>query len=138
MRYPATLTPAPEGGFVVTFRDVPEAITQGETTEEAIAMAADALLTAMDFYVEDRRPVPLPSQPVEGDQIITLPASAWVKVLLLNATIEQKISNAELGRRLGMTPSTVQRLFDLKHTTKLDALAAALSTIGKNLAITIE
>jgi len=138
MRYPATLTPAPEGGFVVTFRDVPEAITQGETTEEAIAMAADALLTAMDFYVEDRRPVPLPSQPAEGDQIITLPASAWVKVLLLNATIEQKISNAELGRRLGMTPSTVQRLFDLKHTTKLDALAAALSTIGKNLAITIE
>jgi len=105
---------------------------------KAIAMAADALITAMDFYVEDRRPVPMPSQPEVGDQVITLPASAWVKVLLLNAAIEQKISNAELGRRLGMTPSTVQRLFDLQHTTKLDALAAALNAIGKKLTITIE
>jgi len=138
MRYPATFIPAPEGGFVVTFRDMPEAITQGETMNKAIAMAADALITAMDFYVEDRRPVPMPSQPEVGDQVITLPASAWVKVLLLNAAIEQKISNAELGRRLGMTPSTVQRLFDLQHTTKLDALAAALNAIGKKLTITIE
>jgi antitoxin HicB len=28
--YPATLIPDPDGGFTVTFRDVPEAITEGE------------------------------------------------------------------------------------------------------------
>lgn len=138
MYYPAQLSPAPEGGFVVTFRDIPEAITQGETIEEATSQAADALLTAMDFYVEDRRTVPMPSQPTEAEHVIALPASAWVKVLLLNATIEQRISNAELGRRIGMTPSTAQRLFELHHTTKLDTLAAALSAVGKRITISIE
>ena len=36
MRYPARFDLAPEGGFVVTFRDIPEAITQGDTEAEAM------------------------------------------------------------------------------------------------------
>jgi antitoxin HicB len=36
LRYPARLKPAKEGGFVVTFRDIPEAITQGESVEDAM------------------------------------------------------------------------------------------------------
>jgi hypothetical protein len=38
--YPATLTPAEEGGYVVTFRDIPEAITQGDSLEDSLAQAA--------------------------------------------------------------------------------------------------
>ena len=34
-----------DGGFVVTFRDIPEAITQGKTVEDALVMAKDALET---------------------------------------------------------------------------------------------
>ena len=41
--FPATLTPDPDGGFTVTFRDVPEAITEGDTREEALLRAEDAL-----------------------------------------------------------------------------------------------
>lgn len=137
MNYPATLTPA-EGGFVVTFRDIPECITQGDTEAEALNMAADALLSAMDFYIEDRRSVPMPSAAKDGEHQVNLPASAWVKILLLNAVLDAGISNAELGRRLGMTPSTAQRLFDLHHTTKLDAMAAALAALGKSLSISVE
>ena len=37
--YPATLTPDPDGGFTVTFRDVPEAITEGDTRDEALRRA---------------------------------------------------------------------------------------------------
>ncbi|PBR91615.1 hypothetical protein COD47_23365 [Escherichia coli] len=50
MRYPVTLTPAPEGGYMVSFVDIPEALTQGETVAEAMEAAKDALLTAFDFY----------------------------------------------------------------------------------------
>ena len=53
MRYPVTLTPAPEGGYMVSFVDIPEALTQGETVAEAMEAAKDALLTAFDFYFED-------------------------------------------------------------------------------------
>lgn len=84
MKYPATLTPdSEEGGFVVTFRDIPEAITQGDTEAEALEMAADVLRSAMDFYFEDKRQVPLPSKAKKGEYLIDLPLSAWKKVLLL-------------------------------------------------------
>ena len=60
--YPVTLKRDQDGGFVATFKDIPEAITQGETEAKALAAARDALETALDFYFEDNRAVPLPSK----------------------------------------------------------------------------
>jgi antitoxin HicB len=49
MKFPVTLTSdETDGGFVVTFPDIPEAITQGETREEALAMAQEALEAALE------------------------------------------------------------------------------------------
>lgn len=59
-------------GFVVTFRDVPEANTQGDTFIEAVEMAQDALQTAMEFYDEDNKPRPKPSEPQHGDVMIDI------------------------------------------------------------------
>lgn len=59
-------------GFVVTFRDVPEAITQGDTFIEAVEMAQDALQTAMEFYDEDNKPRPKPSAAIHGDVMIDI------------------------------------------------------------------
>lgn len=59
-------------GFVVTFRDVPEANTQGDTFLEAVEMAQDALRTAMEFYDEDGKPRPEPSEPQDCDVMIGL------------------------------------------------------------------
>ena len=56
-RYPAKFDPD-DGGFVVSFRDIPEALTQGDTIEEAREAARDALLTAMDFGVQGFVPKP--------------------------------------------------------------------------------
>lgn len=59
-------------GLVVTFHDVPEANTQGDTFLEAIEMAQDALRTAMEFYDEDGKTYPTPSEPQHGDVMIAL------------------------------------------------------------------
>ena len=59
-------------GFVVTFRDVPEANTQGDTFIEAVEMAQDALQTAMEFYDEDNKPRPKPSAATHGDVMIDI------------------------------------------------------------------
>ena len=73
MKFPATLTPDEvAGGFVVTFRDVPEAITQGETIEEALKMAKEALETALEFYTDNGQIVPTPSAFKPGDFCIEL------------------------------------------------------------------
>lgn len=50
-----------ENGYLVTFRDVPEALTQGDTYEEAVEMAQDALKTALEFYIEKGLSHPRPT-----------------------------------------------------------------------------
>ncbi|MEO2218383.1 MULTISPECIES: type II toxin-antitoxin system HicB family antitoxin [Chromobacterium] len=137
MRYPARFEPAPEGGFVVTFRDIPEAITQGDTFAEAEGMATDALLTAMDFYFEDRRAVPLPSSPEANEVQIDLPPSISAKVLLLNEMISQQVTNSELARRIGITKQEMNRITDLAHATKIDTIAKALHSLGRSLDISL-
>lgn len=137
MRYPAKFTPAKEGGFVVTFRDIPEAITQGDSREEATAMAEDVLVSAMDFYFEDHRAVPSPSLPKRGERLIELPPSVAAKVLLLNELVLSGLSNIELARRMGTRPQEVQRIVDLNHATKIDTIAAALAALGKRLDVRV-
>ena len=56
LAYPVELTP--DGKFLmVTFPDIPEANSQGDSVEDALKMAADALETALDFYLDAGRPV---------------------------------------------------------------------------------
>lgn len=122
MRYPVTLTPAPEGGYMVSFVDIPEALTQGETVAEAMEAAKDALLTAFDFYFEDNELIPLPSPLNSHDHFIEVPLSVASKVLLLNAFLQSEITQQELARRIGKPKQEITRLFNLHHATKIDAV----------------
>ena len=137
MYYPAKFTPAEEGGYVVTFRDIPEAITQGDDMTEAMHMAEDVLASSMDFYFEDQRPAPLPSAPKEGERPVALPLSVYSKVLLLNEMLAQNISKSELARRLETTPQEVQRITGLNHATKIDTVVRALAQLGRRLEVRI-
>jgi len=120
-----------ETGWCVSFPDIPEALTGGETRDEALAMAQDALVTAFDFYFEDKREIPLPSY--EGEVFVEVPASVTAKVLLLNAMIQTGISNAELARLIGTRPQEMQRIVSLEHSTKIDTIQKALAALGKRL-----
>lgn len=120
-------------GYLVTFPDIPEAMTGAKERAEAIELAADALTTAMEFYFEDRRPVPTPSALKRGQVAIDLPPSVAVKVLLLNEMILQDKRPAELARLMHARPQEVTRLIDLHHPTKIDTVAAALLAMGKRL-----
>jgi antitoxin HicB len=138
LAYPVILTADKEaGGFVVTFPDIPEAITQGETVDEALAMAAEALETAMDFYFDGKRAVPMPSPAKRRQQVVALPLSVSAKVLLLNEMIRQQVRPSELARRLHTTPQEVNRLTNLHHTTKIDGIAGAMKVLGKTLEIRV-
>jgi antitoxin HicB len=132
--YPVRLTK--DGKFTLaTFPDIPEAITQGKDEDEALKMAAEALETAMDFYLDERRPIPLPSKPKRGQKVVDLPISVSAKVLLMNEMISQKVRPAELARRLNTTPQEVNRLTDIRHASKIDGIAGAMKVLGKTLEI---
>jgi antitoxin HicB len=71
MRYPVVLTPD-TGGYVVTFPDVPEAMTQGDSYDEAMEMAKDVLESSVEIYIEKGQPFPMPSDINDGQPYIEI------------------------------------------------------------------
>ncbi|MBK1722876.1 type II toxin-antitoxin system HicB family antitoxin [Thiocystis violacea] len=134
--YPVILEAQPEGGFVVTFADVPEAITQGEDEDEALLYAVDALETALSFYVETRRPLPVPSL-AAGRPTVRPSALECAKLGVYQAMTEQGIRKAELARRLGWHLPQVDRLFDLKHASRFDQIEAAARVLGRTIEVRV-
>ncbi|MHB1300351.1 MAG: type II toxin-antitoxin system HicB family antitoxin [Burkholderiales bacterium] len=133
--YPVTLTPD-EGTILVTFPDVPEAITFGADEDEALLQAVDALETALSFYVDGRKPLPTPS-PAEGRPVVRPSALECAKLGIYQAMTEQGIKKSELARRLGWHMPQVDRLFDLRHASKLDQIEAAARVLGRHVEVRI-
>ena len=138
MEYPAKFTPdRTAGGFVVTFPDVPEAITQGDTIEEAMAMASEALEPALTFYTEKWTDLPVPGSLKRGMRMVRVPALSEAKFKLYSALRAAGVRKIELARRLKCSPSQIDRLLAISHHSKLDQMEAAFAAIGKRLAIEI-
>ncbi|RYC10157.1 type II toxin-antitoxin system HicB family antitoxin [Ciceribacter ferrooxidans] len=123
------------GGFVATFDDVPEAITEGEDMADAREMAADALGVALLTYLEMKRP--LPEAKASGEMISPDPEVA-AKIAVIETFIEAGLTRTELARRLGRDEKEVRRILDPDTPTKLPMLAAALAAMGKRLVIGLE
>lgn len=134
--YPVILTPD-DGTVLVTFPDVPEAITQGEDEDEALLYAVDALETALSFYVDDRKPLPVPSKPKRGQKTVRPSALEGAKLGVYQAMTEQGIGKSELARRLGWPMPQVDRLFDLKHASRLDQIEAAARALGRQVEVSV-
>jgi antitoxin HicB len=68
--YPITLTEdETDGGFVVVCRDVPEAVTQGGTLQEAIEEAEGVLEAAIEMRMADGMNTPAPSPRKRGEHL---------------------------------------------------------------------
>ncbi len=132
--YPVNIEEQPEGGYIVTFPDVPEAITQGEDMDEALLYAVDALETALSFYVEDRKPLPVPSL-AEGRPTVSPSALECAKLGVYKEMTDQGLKKSDLARKLGWHMPQVDRLFDLKHASRIDQLEAAARAMGRHIEI---
>lgn len=135
--YPAFLSREPDG-FVVTFRDVPEAITQGDDVAGALAEAADALEEAVAGRIRRGDVIPEPSRPRGGEHLVPVPAQTAAKAALYLALAEAGITKAQLAARLGCDEREVRRLLDPRHASKLPRIQRALATLGKRLALRLE
>lgn len=132
--FPVQLDKQELGGFLVSFPDVPEALTEGDTMQDALSEAEDCLIAALGGYVEARREIPAPS-PGRGRPMVSLPALIAAKVALYRAMREQGIGNAALARRLETVEGTVRRLVDLDHRSHIGQVEAALRALGKRLVV---
>jgi predicted RNase H-like HicB family nuclease len=94
------LEPAKEGGYVVTCRDLPEVVTQGDDFEEALAQASDALDEAFAARIDDGEDFPEPSPPRKGEYIVAPSSDLSAKAALYLAMKEAAISKVALARTL--------------------------------------
>lgn len=60
--YEVVLQPEEEGGFSVSVPDLPGCWTQGETREEALAMAKEAIEGYLESLKEAGQPIPQPQR----------------------------------------------------------------------------
>lgn len=137
--YPVTLVPdETDGGFVVTFEDYPEAITQGENVADALREAEDCLEEAVANRIVKGMKLPLPSSPKAGQSVISLPAPTAVKAAFYCAIGELNASKVELAITLGVDEKEVRRLLDPHHGSKLTRIDELLRMLGKRLTIRLD
>src|SRR3990172_9612101 len=137
-QYPATLTPEKEGGFMVRFADLPEAITSGVDRQDSLFQGADCLEEAIAGRITDGLEIPRPSSPRRNQVLVAVPAPTAAKAALYLALREARIKNTELARRLGCDEKEVRRMLDPRHPTKLPRIQQALEALGKRLVVSME
>ena len=137
--YPCNFDPDVEEGkgFVVTFPDVPEAITGGFTREESLFMAEDGLAVALSMYVDSDEDIPIPSQPTEGQVMIAVPPVTAAKLGLYSAMRERGISKADLADRLGVSEKAAGNLLDLDYDSHMTPVMDALKAVGQILEVAV-
>jgi antitoxin HicB len=131
--YPAKLTPdKQDGGYVVRFRDLPEAITQGDTRDEALNEAAGALEAAIEGRIMDGLSIPHPSKSKRGERLVAVPVHTALKAALYVAMRDAGITQTELAKRLRIDEKEARRMLDPRHSTRADRLEKALAVLGKH------
>ncbi|WP_375707599.1 type II toxin-antitoxin system HicB family antitoxin [Bartonella sp. AA1HLJMS] len=123
--------------LLVVSKDFQEFVTYGNDEKEALEQAKNALLTVIMGRFQDREPIPFGHRDiaypfVEVSSLVTL------KIAIHNAMIEKNLRKADLVRLLKLHPIQIDRLLDLNHATKLDALESTLIALGKEVAINIQ
>ena len=136
--YAVLLRSAKEGGFIVTCRDLPQVITQGENIENALAEARDAMDEVFAAYMKQGLEFPVPSKIKRDEYLISPPAETLAKTALYVAMKEAGISKVELAKRLGVDEKEVRRLLDPYYKSKLPRISQAIGLLGKKLVIGLE
>ena len=71
--YTIHLEPAEEGGYTVTVPALPPVITQGDSYDDALAMAEDAIRLYLEYCLDQGKEIPL-------EESCTVPLDAQVRV----------------------------------------------------------
>jgi antitoxin HicB len=132
--YPYKLERQENGWWLVRFPNIPEALTEGETREEAFENAKDCLIAALEGYVKAGRPIPRP--PFKGARVI-LPSLVTAKLAVYENMRNHGWTRSRLANELGMPENSVRRLLDLRHSSHMWVIDEALAKMNAELSIDI-
>lgn len=133
--YPCVLTSEDDGGFSLSFPDVPEALTCGEDRAEALALAEDALATALCTYVPCGEDIPQPGATKEGQALVAVPPVVAAKLALYSAMRSQGVTKVALAARLNVSEGAVRKLLNPDHRSHIGLVQKALRVVGRGLVV---
>ena len=135
--YPAKFTTGRDGRVLVEFIDLPRVATDGKDLREATEEAMDALGSDLSIRLSRREEIPTPSPAKRGQRLVPVPLWVAPKLALYLAMRDQRVSNSELARRLGLHERVVRRMLDPEHATKAEKIQAALAVLGKQMTVEV-
>jgi antitoxin HicB len=124
-----------EKRYMVHFPDLSEAITEGETLEEAIFNASEVLTLTLEGRMDEKIEIPKPSRH-KGGKLIAPSAKAQAALLMRWAKGDH--SFAEVARVLNTSWPSVARLEDPHHWPTLRQLERAAAALGQKLVLSME
>lgn len=126
------------GGWLVTFPDWNDAVTDGSDRDEALTNAIDCLETMLDYCLRKGEDIPAPS-PSNGRLLVVPDADLATKAALWRAFRISGLSAEQLARRLDMTPEQLgSRLFHPRARPKPAMLSAIAAALGKRVVVELE
>jgi antitoxin HicB len=115
--YPAKFEKAPEGGYVVEFIDIPSCVTEGDTLEEAKAMAKEAL-SAILYSMDSRKmTIPKPSA-IKGKKIHYIEPELKIAFAITLKRERERLglSQKDVAKRMDVNWTFYQRIENPRRT----------------------
>ena len=133
--YPAKFEADRDGRVLVTFRDLPEAATDGADMDEARREAIDVLESSLMFRMKYREQIPTPTKARKGEKPVAPDTAVAMKIALYIAMLAHGVTAAELSRRLGVDNREAQRILNPHHATKTTRMSEAIEATGSHAII---
>jgi antitoxin HicB len=133
--YQYSLQRQKNGWRLVRFPRIPEALTEGETKEEARANAIDCVIAALEGYMKERKPLPREGAGHSGPDRAVLPSLVTAKLAVYETMRGRGWSKLKLAKELGMPENSVRRLLDLRHSSQMWIIDEALAKMNAELSI---
>lgn len=112
LRYQAKLEPAEEGGYLVSFPDIPACITEGDNFEHAVEMAQEVLDLWLEGARDENWPIPKSKAPRKGKKYHWIVPNHKIQsaIYIRQARLKSGLSQGNLAKRMGVSVQVVQRL----------------------------
>jgi antitoxin HicB len=123
------------GWWLVRFPGIPEALTEGETQEEASANAVDCVVSALEGYMKAGRSLPRQGAGHGARDRAVLPSLVTAKLAVYETMRNRGWSKLKLAKELGVPENSVRRLLDLRHSSHMWVIDEALAKMNTELPI---
>jgi antitoxin HicB len=123
------------GTLLITCPALPEVTTFAESKAEVALRVRDGIEEAIAARMADREDIPkgVAEKHLSEPDVVAISALPAMKVALYDRMRKKGITKAELARLLQWHGPQVDRVLDIRHSSRIDQMEAAFGALGLKL-----